>query len=229
MTTTYLSVCTYVDSPLTYGDQILVPTRVWEAFDENHEGTGPIFVSLGDGVIGRLRPAVPADHLDGDCCRVPNADWIRLGAPMMGERWVTLEPLTLPMVGSITLRARREAYLTALEDPVTTLSAEISAAWSCISNGAELALPCGIFDVMGIHDVSGATIQAGCLLDTDVNLEIVPALDAAPPPRPPTPRPTPLTTPIYGSSASNINHIPAISQPSSDPRFPGKGYRLGDK
>jgi hypothetical protein len=235
MTTTYLNVCTYdAENPLGQGDQILVPSRVWTAFDEDHEGTGPIFVSLGDGVIGRLRPATPADHLDEDSCRVPLADWIRLGAPLIGERWITLEPLTLPAVGSITLRARREAYFTALADPVATLSAEISAIWACISNGAELALPCGVFDVMDLCDLSGSTIPAGCLLDTDVNLEIVPALDAAPPTpqqRPLTPHPSPFTTPVYGSSSSSnaVDQLPFLNQPPPDPRFPGRGYRLGDK
>jgi hypothetical protein len=234
MTSTYLNVCTYDATSLSHGDQILVPSRVWTAFDEDHEGTGPIFVSLGDGVIGRLRPATPADHLDEDSCRVPQADWIRLGAPMIGERWITLEPLRLPIVGSITLRARREAYFTALADPVATLSAEISATWACISNGAELTLPCGIFDVMDLHDVSGATIPAGCLLDTDVNLEIVPALDSVPQQRPLTPHPSPFTTPVYGSSSSSnavdqLSFLPSLQQPLSDPRFPGRGYRLGDK
>jgi hypothetical protein len=221
-----LSVCTYDDeSSLCHGDQILVPTRVWTAFDAKHRGSGPIFVSVcgdeGDetGIVGRLRPAVPADSLDEDCCRIPTADWMRLGAPMPGDLWTHVSATTLPTVGTITLRAHKERSLTALADPVVTLSAEIAAGWSCVTQGSELVLPCGSFDVMGLEDLGGSRIHAGCILNTDVVLELVPALDH----RPPTPMPTPITTPVFGASLPSFSNAASIE----DPRFPGRGYRLG--
>jgi hypothetical protein len=222
-----LSVCTYDEtSPLCHGDQIMVPTRIWTAFDTKHSGNGPIFVSIGEevdgdiGIVGRLRPAVPADGLDEDCCRIPTVDWLRLGAPMPGDMWAHVTATSLPTVGTITLRAHRERSLTTLADPVVTLSTEIAAGWSCVSQGSELVLPCGSFDVMGLKDLTGAVIPAGCILNTDVNLDLVPALDY----RPPTPMPSPITTPVFGAvqppSFSNVNQ--------EDPRFPGRGYRLGN-
>ena len=221
-----LSVCTYDDeSPLCHGDQILVPTRIWTAFDAKHSGNGPIFVTIGEdiddaGIVGRLRPATPADGLDEDCCRVPTADWLRLGAPMPGDLWAHVSATSLPTVGTITLRPHKERSLIALADPVVTLSAEIAAAWSCVSQGSELVLPCGTFDVVALVDLSGSRIPNGCILNTDVVLELVPALDY----RPPTPMPTPITTPIYGPS-SNAAAPPSLPD---DPRFPGRGYRLGN-
>ena len=231
-----LSVCVYDEtSPLNQSDQIMVPTAVWTAFDARHSGTGPIFVSVGESdeirIVGRLRPATVADGLDGDCCRVPIADWIRLGAPMPGDLWAHVSATSLPTVGTITLRAHRERNLTVLEDPVVTLSSEIAAAWSCVSQGTELILPCGTFDVMDLKDLSGTVIPAGCILNTDVNLELVPALDH----RPLTPMPTPMTTPIFRSMSGPPSTIlPVIDDPRfsdprfSDPRFPGQGYRLGN-
>jgi hypothetical protein len=217
-----LSVCVYDEtSPLAVGDQILVPTRVWTAFDENHSGTGPIFVRVGDeGLVGRLRPATSADGLDGDCCRVPTAMWIRLGAPMPDEQCVHISAEYLPIVGSITLRAHRERSLTELVDPVVTLSTEIAANWSCVSEGQEIVLPCGTFDVMSLADGGGNRITAGSILNTDVNLELVPALDHRSPPA------TPMPTPAMGPTATPSSSLPNLTTDVSS-RFIGRGYRLG--
>jgi hypothetical protein len=216
-----LSVCTYDESsPLCNGDQIMVPNRIWTAFDAKHSGTGPIFVDVGDeGIVCRISPATAADGLDEDCCRVPTATWVRLGAPLPGELWVHVTARWLPTVGAITLRAHKERSLTDLADPVTTLSTEIAAAWSCVSDGDELVLPCGSFDVVGLKDVAGDVVTAGCILNTDVNLEIVPAIDARESP------PAPMPTPAFGPSSSNANTtLPSFPD---DTRFYGRGYRLG--
>ena len=195
----------------------MIPAQVWRAFDAKHSGTGPIFVcvSSGDGeqiyAVGRLRPATATDSLDDDCCRVPTSDWIRMGAPMPGDLWVT-----------ITAATDIQQSLMELDDPVVTLSAEISAGWSCVMEGAELVLPCGTFDIVGLKNGRGVAMNAGCILNTDVILELVPALDAVE--SPPAPRPTPT----FGPSLSNAATMPVLPEtPCSDPRFPGRGYRLG--
>jgi hypothetical protein len=73
---------------------------------------------------------------------------------------------------------------------------------------------------MDLKDISGSFIHAGCILNTDVNLNLVPALDY----RPPTPMPTPITTPVFGSSLPSFSNAASME----DPRFPGQGYRLGN-
>jgi hypothetical protein len=208
----------------------MIPTQVWRAFDAKHNGTGPIFVcvSSGDGeqiyAVGRLRPATATDSLDDDCCRIPTSDWIRMGAPMPGDLWATITAATdIQTVGTITLRPHREQSLMELDDPVVTLSAEISAGWACVMEGAELVLPCGTFDIVGLKNGRGASMKAGCILNTDVILELVPALDAVE--SPPAPRPTPTFGPSFSNAAATMPALPET--PCSDPRFPGRGYRLG--
>jgi hypothetical protein len=185
-------------SELHASDQILVPAAVWESFDRVHEGHGPFFVEVGDadsGIMGRLRPAVPADGLPADACRLPEWMWMRLGAPTGSDDdcWIGLTSRGLPMAGSVTLRARREATLTGSADPVAMLTEALSGSgggpsWSCLCAGAALPLACGEFDIMEITSVEGFPVPAACILDCDVNLELVPALDHVPP-RPPTPTP----------------------------------------
>jgi hypothetical protein len=71
-----------------------------------------------------------------------------------------------------------------MEDPAATLSAAICGSsegaaygWACLSIGATLALGCGTFDVIDILSLEGSTIPAACILDCDLTLEFVPALD----------------------------------------------------
>lgn len=235
--THYLNVSVYdAGSPLYHGDQVLVPHTIWREFDDDHEGTGPMFVEVGEagsGAIARLRPATVADGLTADECRMPEWLWLRVGAPIPGEGWVPMRYVSLPMVAAITLRARREADLLALDDPVTTLSEQISAAWACVTAHAELVLPCGVFDIMELRDADGAEITAGCVLNTDVNLDLVPALDHKPrQPRHPTPIPSPPSNMVNIDGVTFREHTPT---PNSTPvlgsqrfiPFSGTGYRLG--
>lgn len=196
--TTYLNLTVYEpDSDLHRSDQVLVPAAVWETFDRDHEGHGPVFVEIGDAdAVGRLRPAVPADELPPDACRLPQWMWKRLGV-LSGsddECWVGLTARPLPTAGTITLRARREATVTGAADPVAMLTAALSGSegglsWSCLCAGSELPLTCGEFDVMEILSIEGFPVPAASILDCDVNLELAPALDHVPPVRPPTPVP----------------------------------------
>jgi hypothetical protein len=76
------------------------------------------------------------------------------------------------------------------------LSEVLSASWSCLSVGSALPLVCGTFDVIGIEAVDGSSVSGACILDTDVNLELIPALDHVdtPIPSPVEPEPEPTTT-----------------------------------
>ena len=238
--THYLNVSVYDnESPLYHGDQVLVHHTVWREFDEDHEGTGPMFVEVGEvgsGAVARLRPATVTDGLAPDECRMPEWMWLRLGAPIPGEAWVQIRSVSLPMVAAITLRARREADLLALEDPVTVLSEQIAAAWACVTAHSELVLPCGVFDIMELRDADGAEITAGCVLNTDVNLDLVPALDHKPP-RQPTPMPSPPLTHTsnmveidgvtFRSTATRTPHSTPVLGPQGFIPFSGTGYRLG--
>jgi hypothetical protein len=174
------------DSEMNQSDQITVPAELWETLDRDHEGEAsgnPMFVEMGSGVIGRLRPAVPADQLSGDSCRVPHWMWMLLDPQTGEDSWVSLAPCQLPTAGTIVLRARQEADLTGAVDPVAMLTAALSGSagglsWACLNAGAELPLACGVFDVMEIRSVEDFVVPAACILDCDVNLDLVPALDA---------------------------------------------------
>lgn len=233
--TTYLNLTVYdPDSELHRSDQVLVPAAVWESFDRDHEGHGPIFVEVGDadsGVLGRLRPAVPADGLPADACRLPQWMWKRMGA-LAGEDeecWIGLSARELPVAGSITLRARREATLTGAADPVAMLTAALSGSeggqsWSCLCAGAELPLACGDFDIMEIKSVEGFPVPAASILDCDVNLELVPALDHVP-----TPPPSPV--PAAPLDFNTMMPLPPPSRhngPKGFVPFSGVGRRLCD-
>jgi hypothetical protein len=213
--TTYLTFTTYnYNTPLDQSDQVTVPADVWEQMDKGHDGNGPIFVSLdggGEGSVGRLRPAVPSDHLQADECRIPTWLWQHMGEPNPVDAWVPLTPIVVPDAGAITLRPRKEATLTTIGDPVTVLSAELSGSgggmsWACVNVGAELPLSIGVFDVMDIRDTQGLPVSAACILDLDVTLELMSALDHVP-----TPPPARLIPP------SGKGYTP----------FGGKGHRLG--
>jgi hypothetical protein len=143
--------------------------------------------------------------------------------------WMDLKKIDVPVAHTIFLRSRREATITESDDPVAMLTASLSGetghpSWACLNLGAELALDCGVFDVMDIHDEHGVTLQYGMILDVDVNLEIVPAIDAAPPKpmvRPPTP--IPIEEPIL----QPLVPIPPRGRTGFIP-FSGTGHRLCD-
>ena len=181
------------DCELNMSDQITVPADVWTMLDT---GRLPIFAAIGDSnIVGRLRPAVVGDELSNDSCLLPDWMW-RMTDSQEPESWISIRVCELPMAGTIVLRARHEATLVDMEDPVALLSASLSGSngpsWSCLSTGAELPLMCGIFDIMEIHDREGNSVPAACILDCDVNLEIMTALDHVE--RPPTPIQLPVTS-----------------------------------
>lgn len=199
--TTYLLTRTYpADCDLNMSDQITVPADVWTLLDN---GSPPIFVTVGDSTVGRLRPAVPSDELGNDSCILPEWMWRLIDSPDP-DTWISIQVCTLPTADTILLRAREESSLLSMDDPVATLSAALSGAsgpsWACLSMGAELPLACGVFDVMEIRTSDDQIVSSACILDCDVNLEIMPALDHRPPvpepvpePRVPTPPPPPPT------------------------------------
>lgn len=235
--TTYLNLTVYEpDSELHRSDQVLVPSTVWEAFDRDHEGHGPIFVEVGDadsGGVGRLRPAVPTDGLAADACRVPEWMWMRLGAPAGHDDdcWIGLTARMLPTAGTITLRARREATVTGSEDPVAMLTAALSGSegglsWSCLCAGSELPLSCGDFDVMEILSIEGFPVPAATILDCDVNLELAPALDHVPTP---PPSPPPAAAPLdFATMMPLPPAAPLRGAPKGFVPFSGVGRRLCD-
>jgi hypothetical protein len=220
--TSYLILTVYEpDSEMNQSDQITVPADLWTTLDRDHElKEQPMFVSLGEGCVGRLRPAVPSEGLANDSCRVPAWMWMQMGCPNGSddECWTALTKCELPVAGTLVLRARREADLTGSADPVAMLTDALSGSagmsWACLCTGAELPLPCGVFDVMEIRSLEDFPVPAACILNCDVNLEIVPALDAAPP------TPEPAVTPVQPVAAvpSKNGFIP----------FSGVGRRLCD-
>lgn len=228
--TVYLAMTLYdPDSDLQRSDQITVPAEIWEQFDRDHEGSGPIFVELGgSGLVGRLRPAVPTDALTHDACRIPEWMRVRMGLPEFGEEWIAIEGCQLPAAGTIVLRARKEATLTGSADPVAMLTAALSGSgggpsWACLCTGSELSLACGIFDVMEVRSVEDFPVPAACILDTDVNLELVPAMDHVPVPVPvPAPVPAPAATVAPAPPPRRIPGMPRGFVP-----FSGQGRRLG--
>ena len=230
--TSYLILTVYeADSEMNRSDQITVPADLWTTLDRDHEGDQPIFVELGQegGVVGRLRPAIPSEGLSNDSCRVPHWMWMRLGCPAGSddECWVPLTPCDLPTAGTLILRARREADVTESVDPVAMLTDALSGSggnlsWSCLSTGAELPLACGTFDVMEIRSLEDFPVSAATILDCDVNLEFVPALDApasasapASANAEPEPEPEPPAPPVKAEETKGF--VP----------FSGVGRRLG--
>lgn len=180
---TYLLANVYAaGSELNLSDQITVPLTVWEAMtgSSSSSSSGPCFVEVTEnsGVFGRIVPG-----LEGDACQLPQWMIDRLGIEEEGT-WVLLSKCVLQKAGVVTLRAREEATLTEVDDPVTMLSEIMSASWACLSVGSALPLVCGTFDVIGIEGVDGTSISGACILDTDVIMELIPALDHADTPTP---------------------------------------------
>jgi hypothetical protein len=212
--TSYLMPTIYPpDCEMNMSDQITVPADLWTALEEEH-GL-PLFVTLSSGAVGRLRPAVPSEELAGDSCRLP--EWMYLRSGYDADSWAELTVCSLPTADTIVLRARQEATLTGSSDPVAMLTAALSGSdglsWACLSAGSELPLTCGVFDVIEIRTADGP-VPAACILDCDVNLEIVRALD-----RPPTPVPEPIpeTVPEPTPKPTHTGFVP----------FSGQGRRLG--
>lgn len=210
---------------LHQSDQISVSPDIWSEIYETSSvplrNNIPIFFSLNEGeVIGRIRPDIGLQGTDS--IRIPLWMWMRLGAPEP-DYWMTCNVLpTIPQVGTITLRARVEATLTSVEDPVGMLTTALSGqgenpSWACLNMGAELPLSCGVFDVMDILDIEGNHVSYGAILDTDVHLELIPALDHVVPPPPPTPAFPILRqhTPSFsGGGEGRLSDVSAGSLPS---------------
>jgi len=200
-------------------DQIEVPVALWSPLAE--EGR-PVFVEVGEsGVVGRLHPGA----LEADSCRIPRWMVERLGVDI--GSWILLTVTPLVKAAAVTLRAREEATLTEMAEPIETLSAALSHGWACLSVGSELPLPIGIFDIIEIRDVDGAAVSSGSILNTDVILELIPALDHVD---------TPALSPI-GVTESPIRVVAAPAAEEAKPRsgsvvgfvpFSGKGYTLKD-
>jgi hypothetical protein len=186
MSTTLLIIGRYPnDSPFHKSDQVTVPVPIWEELYAGHEGgERPLFVQLNAteaGPFARLRPAVGVG-LAADSCQMPEWMWLLLGAPGP-DSWVSLTVSELPDAGTVTLRPRLSATLADLVEPLIHLTEELTGgvsgqSWACITAGAELPLVCGAFDVIGITSIEGYPIQAACILNLDVDLELEPALDA---------------------------------------------------
>jgi hypothetical protein len=210
----------------------MVPADIWTQFDAMG---GALFVHVADRMYGRLRPATPDDGLAADSCRLPT--WM-LKQLDDGIEWVSLN--SVPHLDNVThmiLRARREADVLRMSDPVTVLTDELSGAsdapgWAVLTTGQELPLTCGIFDVIELRGPDGPTV-AGIILNTDVSLEFVPALDAA---RVPTPIPSispPFSVSSSVSSSTEESDLPfglpspVQSRPKGFVPFSGKGHVLG--
>jgi hypothetical protein len=192
---TYLLVNVYAaGSELNLSDQITVPLTVWEAMTASGSSSGPciprtevagpcfVEVTENSGVFGRIVPG-STTTVEGDTCQLPQWMVDRLGVEEEGT-WVLLSKCALQKAGVVTLRAREEATLTEVDDPVTMLSEIMSASWACLSVGSALPLICGTFDVIGIEGTDGSSMSGACILDTDVIMELIPALDHADTPTP---------------------------------------------
>lgn len=224
---TYLLATRYTEgSELNLSDQITISGPLWEMLGSS-EHTNPVFVEVGEesGVVGRIVPGDPS-MVAPDACQLPRWMIDRLGLELAAECWVSLTVIPLSLASTVTLRAREESTLTELgPDPMGALSAALSGAygpsWACLSVGSELPLAIGVFDVMALRSADDELTMAS-ILNTDVNLDIMPALDHVD--RPATPEPSLLQQqPVAGSVASSV----ATSVSGFVP-FSGRGYRLGD-
>ena len=216
--TSYLMMRVYeADSEMNKSDQILIPSALWTVLDNDHgQSQSPMFVDVDSaGFVGRLRPATPSDGLPDDCCRLPEWMGMRLGLGLSSDNWICLTPCQIPKAGHLILRAHHEASLLGLEDPAASLTAELSGStglsWACLSIGSVLPLTCGSFDVIDILSEEGQSVSSACILDCDVNLEFVPALDH-----------------VEGETESKEEDAPSASQPMTGfVPFSGRGQRLG--
>lgn len=220
-----------LDSPLHKSDQITVPVAVWEELHEGHTGgERPLFVQLNpaeNGPYARVCPAA-GTALTTESCQIPLWMWVILGAPAPSTCWVEIQPASLQNAGSITLRPRRAATLAAMDEPLIQLAEELTGgggathSWACLYVGAELPLPCGDFDVLAIMNASGYPIPGACILNMDIDLELVPALNEQE-----TSTPTPPPSPPHILMPEAMSFPGMESGDSGAKRFPGVGHRLG--
>ena len=245
---TYLLAKQYAEgSELNLSDQITIPGSLWEALTSG--GGSLIFVQVGEesGVVGRIIPGTLGTVGAGEC-QLPEWMWRRLGLdPADEETYIGLTVTPLSVAGTITLRAREESSLVDLGDSaLETLSAALSGAygpsWACLSVGSELPLAIGVFDVMGLRSAEGEPLTIASILNTDVNLDIMPALDHVDTPTPYTPPkaepPEVVAEPVQQSSLqplqqSSLQPLQQMLRPRAGSivgfvPFSGRGYRLGD-
>ena len=189
------------DSVLNLSDQIQVPLPVWEAVSTDDDR--PVFVMVEGNCVGRI---VPGEG--DDTCVMPQWMWRRLGA----LEWVSLEPVTLPTAGAITLRPRGE--MATVEELSAALSGSDGPSWSCLTVGSELPLGCGVYDVTAIT-VDGVAVGSACILNCDVDLDV----EVTTPPVH-TPEPEPI------QPLEEIDFNQMIPMPGAN-RFPGVGRQIG--
>jgi hypothetical protein len=214
---TYLQVILYdAESEFHRSDQVTVPAAFWQECMKGHEGGRPVFVQLGEEGVARIRPGAEAET-----CQVPEWLWVRIGAP----EWTSVQVVDIPDAGRITLRARKEATLTGVPDAVGMLAAALSGSggpsWAVLTVGSELPLACGVFDIMGLQSCEDFPVASACILNMDLDLELVPALDHVEPVPAPAPAPTPAPAPPQNSAS--VSRFAKKFEP-----FAGIGRRLGD-
>jgi hypothetical protein len=255
---TYLLATKYTEgSELNLSDQITIPGSLWESLTASSGSSGnPVFVEVGEesGVVGRIVPGI-ASTIAEDAVQLPRWMIERLGLALNSDCWISLTVIPLNTAATITLRAREESMLTDLgPEPLEALSAALSGAygpsWACLSVGSELPLAIGIFDIMGIRSADDEPLMMASILNTDVNLDIMPALDHVDTPVPVTP-PKPAVA-VAAQQEQQQGQQQGQQQPSQQqqqpsqlqinqqqprPRagsvvgfvpFSGRGYRLGD-
>ena len=220
----YLQVILYdAESEFHSSDQVTVPAAFWQECMKGQEGGRPVFVQVGEEGVARIRPGTAADT-----CQVPEWLWIRIGAP----EWAPVQVVEVPDAGRITLRPRKEAWTVGVEDPLLLLSASLTGAdgtpsWAVLTVGSELPLSCGVFDVIGIQSCEDFPVTSACILNMDLDLELVPALDhvevpVVPEPVVPDPViPEPAVAPP--AAARSVSRFAKKFEP-----FAGVGRRLGD-
>lgn len=197
----YLDVLVYDKSEQNMSDQIQVPLELWEQFATSNDT--PTFMRVNGSAVGRIVPA----EIRG--CRIPSWMWSLVGEP---TEFIELERVTLPIATSISLKPR-DSEVTSLEDMTAALST-----WACLSVGAELPLICGIYDIVSIQ-AAGIEVPAACILDCDVNLDLIPFDPVIP-----EVFPVPEAPKVEEIDFSQMFSAP--SKPIPD-LFPGKGRRLG--
>ena len=217
---TYLQVILYdAGSEFHRSDQVAVPAAFWQECMKDQGGDRPVFVQVGEEGVARIRPGAEAET-----CQMPEWLWIRIGAP----EWTSVQTIEVPDAGRITLRARKEASLTGVPDAIGLLSASLSGAdgspsWAVLTVGSELPLACGVFDIMALQSCEDFPVPSACILNMDLDLELVPALDHVeePAPVPPTvPEPQPQNS---AAPPRSVSRFAKKFEP-----FAGVGRRLGD-
>lgn len=194
----YLDVLVYEGtSELNLTDQIQVPVTLWEQMAGPDDM--PTFMRVGGNPVGRIVPA----EIQG--CRIPTWMWELAGCPV---EFVELERVALPIAGTISLKPRGEGA--SLEE----MTVALSGSWSCLSVGAELPLACGVYDVIAIQAADGTDVPAACILDCDVNLDLVAA----------TEEPVPVPVPV---PEEEIDFSQMFTLPKATGAFTGKSHRLG--